>query len=75
MTTLKCPICSCEAIDSSRSEMLSARQPISPTESEVVICHCAESHRFVVSSKDPALTLSVTAQVSPRGGVSPEVSC
>ena len=45
---LKCPVCDCE-VPLSQQELLFA--PADQPEPEIVVCHCPENHRFVVSSK------------------------
>lgn len=44
-----CPICGCEAADLSRQGTRSVAQSIEKSDAGVVICHCQENHRFVVS--------------------------
>ena len=40
----KCPLCGCEAVDSSQQQTL----PTQPSVTENVVCHCLAGHRFVV---------------------------
>jgi hypothetical protein len=49
MPVLRCPICGCEASDLSQLQTLAAPQSVDESDAEVVICHCMESHRFLVS--------------------------
>ena len=49
MPVPRCPVCGHEAVDLSQQETHSAQQSMDKSDAEVVICHCKESHRFVVS--------------------------
>ena len=53
-----CPVCGCKAVDSSQQKTLSTQQSMGECGAEVVVCHCAESHRFVVSSKARILAVA-----------------
>jgi hypothetical protein len=59
MPVPKCPVCGCEAADLSQ-QTLTAPQSGDKWGEQVVICHCMQSHRFVVSLPEIA------------GGVEPE---
>ena len=48
MPVPRCPVCGCEA-DSSQRETFAAPQSLEESDAEVVICHCIQSHRFVIS--------------------------
>jgi hypothetical protein len=48
MPVPRCPVCGCDA-DSSQLETLAALQSMDKSDAEFVICHCIQSHRFVVS--------------------------
>jgi len=48
---LKCPVCGCDVL-TSRQNLVVARSMTNEAVSEVVVCHCPENHRFVVSPKD-----------------------
>ena len=50
---LKCPVCGCE-IPSSQQKLLVALSMINDPETQIVVCHCPESHRFVASLKKTA---------------------
>ena len=50
---LKCPVCGCDVL-TSRQNLVVARSMTNEAVSEVVVCHCPENHRFVVSPKDTA---------------------
>jgi hypothetical protein len=54
MISPKCPVCGCEAVDSSQQKTL----PIQQFVTENIVCHCLASHRFVVSWQEhcPAAT-------------------
>ena len=49
MPVPRCPVCDCEAADFSQQEMPTAVPSVEKSDAGVVICHCLESHRFVVS--------------------------
>jgi hypothetical protein len=49
MSVPRCPVCGCNAFELSQQETLAARQSMDKSDGEVVICHCVQSHRFVVS--------------------------
>ena len=48
---LKCPVCGSDVL-TSRQNLVVARSMTNEAVSEVVVCHCPENHRFVVSPKD-----------------------
>ncbi len=52
MTFPICPVCGREAVDVNQQEIFSAAQSIEKSGVAVLICHCTESHRFVVSPKE-----------------------
>jgi hypothetical protein len=49
MPVPRCPVCGCDAADLSQQETLAAPQSMDKPDAEFVICHCIQSHRFVVS--------------------------
>jgi hypothetical protein len=53
MSVPRCPVCGCDA-DSSQQETLAAPQSVDKSDAEIVICHCIQSHRFVVSQVEIA---------------------
>jgi hypothetical protein len=50
---LKCPLCGCD-VPPSRQRLVVAPSMTNEAVAEVVVCHCPENHRFVVSPKDTA---------------------
>ncbi len=48
---LKCPICGCD-VALSRRKLVVVPSMTNEAVTEVVVCHCPENHRFVVSTKD-----------------------
>jgi hypothetical protein len=54
MPVPRCPICGCEADDLSQQETLAAPQSVDKSDAKVLICHCVQSHRFVVSVVETA---------------------
>jgi hypothetical protein len=50
---LKCPLCGCE-VPASRQKLVVASSMTNEAVTEVVVCHCPDNHRFVVSPKDTA---------------------
>jgi len=50
LAVLKCPVCGSDGFVSSQQETLSTQRKTPG--GEVVVCHCAVSHRFVVSLKE-----------------------
>jgi hypothetical protein len=51
MTPLWCPICGREALEvAERREMASAAQSTPANDSDILVCHCADGHRFVMFS-------------------------
>lgn len=54
MATLpKCPVCGCD-VPPSRQKLVVAPSMTNEAVTGVVVCHCPENHRFVVSPKDTA---------------------
>lgn len=49
MPVPRCPVCGCDADDLSQQETLVAPPSMDKPDAELVICHCTQSHRFVVS--------------------------
>ncbi len=49
MPVPRCPVCGSEADDLSQRETRAALQSMDKPDAELVICHCTQSHRFVVS--------------------------
>ena len=52
MPVPRCPICACEAADLSQQRTHLAVQTMEKSDAGVVVCHCIQSHRFVVSLKE-----------------------
>ena len=53
MTPLWCPICGREALEvAERQEMASAAQSTPANDSDILVCHCADGHRFVMFSAE-----------------------
>jgi hypothetical protein len=52
MALPKCPVCGGEAVDLYQRKTHSNRQSTDKSDAEVVVCHCIESHRFVVADGD-----------------------
>jgi hypothetical protein len=50
---LKCPLCGCD-VPPSRQKLVIAPSMTNEAVTEVVVCHCPDNHRFVVSPKDTA---------------------
>ena len=50
MTPLWCPICGREALEVAEREMASAAQSAPADDSDTLVCHGADGHRFVMSS-------------------------
>ena len=50
MTPLWCPICGREALEVAERERASAAQFTPANDSNTLVCHCADGHRFVMSS-------------------------
>jgi hypothetical protein len=48
---LKCPVCGSDVL-TSRQKLVVVPSMTNETVTEVVVCHCPENHRFVVSPKD-----------------------
>ena len=51
MGVLKCPVCGSDAVDLDQQETssASARGWVTQSDANIVVCHCAMSHRFLVS--------------------------
>jgi hypothetical protein len=49
MPVPRCPVCGCGTADLSQQETLAVSQSMNKSDAEIVICHCLQSHRFVVS--------------------------
>jgi hypothetical protein len=62
MPVLRCPLCGCEALDFTQPKTLAALQSLDKSDAEVVICHCMESHRFVVSLHEHVLAEAGTSE-------------
>jgi hypothetical protein len=75
MTALKCPVCGCNAVNSSRQEGLRAQQPAKEDDPKVVMCHCVASHRLVVSFREHYLALrkSITSPLTERYNPQPVI--
>jgi hypothetical protein len=65
MNLPKCPICGCEAVELKTKEGLWLSQSVLNSDLGVVVCHCIESHRFVVSGKDSVT--AITERAYPPG--------
>ena len=52
MTLPICPVCGRAAVEVNLQETHAAAQSIDKSGVEVVVCHCTESHRFVVSPNE-----------------------
>jgi hypothetical protein len=55
MSVLRCPVCGCEVAVSQQETDADARS-LEKSDAEIVVCHCVESHRFVVSLKECVLS-------------------
>jgi hypothetical protein len=51
---LKCPLCGCDVPPSRQKLIVAPSTTNEAVTAEVVVCHCPENHRFVVSLKDTA---------------------
>jgi hypothetical protein len=49
-----CPLCGCVAVEYSQQQTLSTQQQVRLADM-IVVCHCAMSHRFIVSANEGAL--------------------
>ena len=52
MSVPRCPICGCEAANSSQPKTDSAAQYVERPGPRLVVCHCTEGHRFLVMLDD-----------------------
>jgi hypothetical protein len=52
MTLPKCPVCGGEVAAYSEQKTLPASQSVLDLDQGAIVCHCTESHRFVVSSRN-----------------------
>jgi hypothetical protein len=50
---LTCPVCGCDVLPN-RQKLVVAPSMTNEAVTEVVVCHCPENHRFLVSPKDTA---------------------
>jgi hypothetical protein len=55
MPVPRCPVCGGEAADLSEQEMDAAARSVEKSHAELMVCHCVESHRFVVSVEERVL--------------------
>jgi hypothetical protein len=62
MPVLRCPVCGSEAPDLNQQKTRAAPQSVDKSDAGVVICHCIESHRFVVSLGDHVLAEAGTSE-------------
>jgi hypothetical protein len=62
MPVLTCPVCGCEAAECSQQKTLAAPQSVDQSEAEALVCHCARSHRFVVSLDEQVLARAGTSE-------------
>lgn len=67
MTLLWCPICGGEALEKSKQELAPVSASAPNSDSDIFVCHCADGHRFVMSSHAECLE-------NYRGHIDP-VSC
>ena len=70
MTSPICPVCGREAVDVNQQKAHSTGQFAGKLDAEVVVCHCAESHRFVVAQKDRRASAGRSGRVHQEGGSS-----
>ena len=66
MPVPRCLVCGCDADDLSQQETLAALQAKDKSDAEVVICHCIQSHRFVVSLVEIAGGVGYEASAGPN---------
>ena len=66
MPVLRCPVCGCEALDLSQPKTLAAPQSVDKSDAKVLICHCVQSHRFVVSVAEIAGGVEYQASAVPN---------
>ena len=66
MPVPRCPICGYEAVDLSQQATHSASQSMGNSDAEVVICHCKESHRFVVSRTGADMACDTSQEIPSR---------
>ena len=52
MAVLKCPICGRDAFNSQQYQAAEALAAQDQLAADLVVCHCVQSHRFVVSPKE-----------------------
>jgi hypothetical protein len=54
MAVPKCPVCGSEAVDFDQQETFSASVEgwVTQGDANIVVCHCAMSHRFLVSPSE-----------------------
>jgi hypothetical protein len=69
MPVPRCPVCGCDAGELSQRETRAAPQPMDKPDAEVVICHCTQSHRFVVSRMEIADGVGCEASAVPDARV------
>ena len=65
MPVPRCPVCGCDA-DSRQQEPLAAPQSMDKSDAEVVICHCIQSHRFVIAMVEIAGGVEYEASAVPN---------
>jgi hypothetical protein len=53
MAIPNCPICGSQALDATELEHIALSDSMTTNTVGVVICHCAESHRFLALPKGP----------------------
>jgi hypothetical protein len=68
MPVPRCPVCGCDAADLTQQETLAAPRSMDQSDAEVVICHCMQSHRFVVSLAEIAGEVECHAPAVPNAG-------
>ena len=61
MNLPRCPICGCEAVELKTQEALWTSHSVLNSDLSVIVCHCIESHRFLVSGKDSVTTITERA--------------
>jgi len=66
MPVPRCPVCGCGTADLSQQETFAASQSRNQFDEEIVICHCQQSHRFVVSRVEIAAGVEYEAVPNAR---------
>jgi hypothetical protein len=58
MTAPKCPLCNGVAVETDSGDRNELQQASIEGQADFVVCHCSESHRFVVAPVEPARVVS-----------------